>query len=102
MHVGKIYREEQSSVDGVINFTNSSLLAAGYYVRSLNPSAPYVATISESITIFDNETFNQDIYVTMKSGQGGTNLNYYIELEGFPLASDEATVATLKDIKLNA
>jgi len=97
-----IWKDRQTTLLSDVDFTNSSLLAAGYYVRSLNPSAPYVATISESITIFDNETFNQDIYVTMKSGQGGTNLNYYIELEGFPLASDEATVATLKDIKLNA
>jgi hypothetical protein len=93
-----IWKEEQTTLLNDVDFTDSSLLAAGYYVRSLNPSAPYVATISESITIFDNETFNQDIYVTMKSGQGA-NLNYYIELEVIPLDDAGAEYMTLKDMR---
>jgi hypothetical protein len=81
------------------DFSNNQLLGAGYYVRSLNSSAPYVATIAEAQTIFDNEVFNQDIYVTMNTGQTGSKINYYIELEQINLSLDEATVATLKDIR---
>ena len=93
-----IWKTEQATLLNDVDFTAGDLLAAGYYVRSLNPSAPYVATISESITIFDNEIFNQDIYVTMKSGQGA-NLNYYIELEQMNLDHTQNMSATLKAIR---
>jgi hypothetical protein len=53
--------------------------------------------------IFDNEIFNQDIYITQSDVEGATasSCNYYIELEQMDLALDEATVATLKDIRNN-
>jgi len=51
------------------------------------------------IFIFDNEIFNQDIFVTYTTGQGGQKINYYLELEQIRLNVDEATVATLKDIR---
>ena len=47
--------------------------------------------------IFDQEIFNQDIYITCASTDGA--INYYIELEVMDLALDEATVATLKDVR---
>jgi len=93
----KIFKKEQTSIDGVIDFTDGSLLGAAYMTEQDN--APYVPGI---VIIFDTEIFNQDIYVTQKDIDGSHSINYYIELEQFPLASDEATVATLKDIKLNA
>jgi hypothetical protein len=94
-----IWKEEQTALLTDVDFDDNRLLAAGYYVRSLNPSSPYVATISESTTIFDNEIFNQDIFVTYTTGQGGQKINYYLELEQIRLNVDEATVATLKDIR---
>ena len=42
-------------------------------------------------------TFNQDIYITCYSTDN--KINYYIELEQVPLSKDEATVATLKDMR---
>lgn len=81
------------------DFSDNNLLAAGYYVRSLPDAAPYVATIAEAQTIFDNEVVNQDIYVSMNTGQSGSKINYYIELEQMKLNLDEATVATLKDLR---
>ena len=50
--------------------------------------------------IFDNMTFNQDIYVTYKDDEtAGKFINYYIELEQVKLDLNENTVATLKDIR---
>jgi len=48
--------------------------------------------------VFDQEIFNQDIYVTQQCLQSG-DVNYYIELEQVKLNVDESTVATLKDIR---
>ena len=53
--------------------------------------------LTQVVTIFDNMTFNQDIYVTATSTDG--NMNYYVELEQVKLSKDEAAVATLKDMR---
>ena len=50
-------------------------------------------------TVFDNITFNQDIYVTAVELAGGRPTNYHIELEQVKLDLNEQTVATLKDIR---
>ena len=51
------------------DFTMGDMVAAAYYVRSSNPSAPYVATIADDQVVVDNAVFNQDIYISMKTGQ---------------------------------
>lgn len=81
------------------DFTMGDMIAAAYYVRSSNPSAPYVATIAVDHVVFDNTVFNQDIYVSMKTGQTNQKLNYYLELEQIPLSLEEQTVATLQSIR---
>jgi len=93
--VCKIYKTSQSTVDGTIDFSDNRLLGVAYY-KSGN-----IATEENSSTIiFDNEIFNQDIYVTMNDGSGGDlRGNYYIELEQVKLDLSENTVATLKDIR---
>ena len=53
----------------------------------------------EPTIVFDNTTFNQDIFVTLKGHDHTTDVNYYIELEQVKLSLDENTVATLKDIR---
>lgn len=97
-HVVKILKSEPSSVPdsgATIDLSDGDLLA----VAALSGTAfgNYDTTV-----IFDQEVFNQDIFVTHTDNDGSEACNYFIELEAFPLASDEATVATLKDIKLNA
>lgn len=82
-----------ASVNSVIDFSDNTLLAAGHYNKSTSVSGPL-----EDIIIFDNMTFNQDIYITCSSTVD-TSCNYYIELEQVKLALDENTVATLKDIR---
>ena len=92
-----IWKVEQTSLSTtafIVNFSDQTLLGVGHYhdSSSENTSSPFV-------TIFDNEIFNQDIFVTVKGESFTPNMNYYIELEQMPLALDEATVATLKDIR---
>jgi hypothetical protein len=97
MHVVKIYKDEQTTIDAEINFDDSALMGVAIWHKHPSPTYALTATV-----IFDQEIVNQDIYITHKDSDIDESCNYYIELEQFPLASDEATVATLKDIKLNA
>lgn len=92
--VVKIYKTPQTSFDAVIDFSDQRLLAASIYEDTLSSSY-----ITGKTTIFDNEIFNQDIYVTYTSTDGTEPFNYYIELEQVKLDLNENTVATLKDIR---
>jgi len=90
----KIYKVPQTTTDQYVNFSDNTLVAAGFLQTQAGETSPYSQNI-----IFDNEIFNQDIYITLKDQVGGDLCNYYIELEAMDLALDEATVATLKDIR---
>jgi len=93
-HVMKIYKIEQTTIDGTIDFSDNTLLGVGLYLE--NSGAWY----GRSHTIFDQEVFNQDIYIThVDSGSGTRACNYYLELEQVKLDLGENTVATLKDIR---
>ena len=92
--VVKIYSIPQSSVDAFIDFSDNTLLAAGYY----RDDASRVYSQSDTV-VFDNMTFNQDIYITHVDVEVGESINYYIELEKIKLDLSENTVATLKDIR---
>ena len=90
-----IYKIPQTAASTDVDFSNSSLLAAAIYTTSssnlYNP---------EPIIIFDNEIFNQDIFITIKGSTAAqAAMNYYIELEQIKLDLNENTVATLKDIR---
>jgi len=94
--VCKIYKIEQTAVDGVIDFSDQTLVAAAYYASGEGSGLRGFDTT----IIFDNEVFNQDIYITNKDVSGNTEpINYYIELEQVKLDLNENTVATLKDIR---
>jgi len=94
-HITKIYKVAQATVDGAVDFSDNTLLAAAIVNNHTNgysdPSVPVI--------IFDQEIFNQDIYVTHADTQGAVACNYYIELEQVKLDLGENTVATLKDIR---
>jgi len=75
------------------DFTNNSLLGAGY-IETVSGAAEGLSPV----VVFDNEIFNQDIYVT-QSSQGGRACNYYIELEVIPLTDMGAEYSTLRDIR---
>jgi len=83
-----------TAATSTIDFNNQRLLAAGV-VRIGN----LISETHTSITVFDQEVFNQDIYVNCKALDAVVAINYYIELEQFKLDLNENTVATLKDIR---
>jgi len=94
----KIYKIDQTiqgrSVDNVVDFNDNTLLAAGEYHKEQNTAYPLANSV-----IFDNEIFNQDIYITWKDNTADEKINYYLELEQVKLDLSESTVATLKDIR---
>ena len=96
--IGKIYKVQQTTIDGTVDFSDNTLLASGLYILSDNSNQIWNTT---ETVIFDNEIFNQDIYVTHKDvgAIAAASINYYIELEQIKLDLSENTVATLKDIR---
>ena len=94
-HVVKVLKIPQTTTSSEIDFSDNTLLAAGYVN---NDTAGDDNPVQDAV-IFDNEIFNQDIFVTHKIRNGTGNVNYYIELEQVKLSLDENTVATLKDIR---
>jgi hypothetical protein len=92
----KVYKTDQSAnIDGVVNFSDQRLLGVCFY-----QSGNVATEQSSSTIIFDNDVFNQDIYITMFENAANANFaNYYIELEQMSLDLSEQTVATLKDIR---
>jgi hypothetical protein len=95
-HVVKIYSIPQTTVDDKIDFSDNTLLAVSYLQSGPAASS---STVANEVIIFDNMTFNQDIYVTAKTITGSDEANYYIELEQIKLDLNENTVATLQDIR---
>ena len=94
--VYKIYKVPQATNTNEIDLSDNTLLGVAFD----NGQGGTPGRFYESI-IFDDEIFNQDIYITMiaASGGGTTNGNYYIELEQVKLDLNQNTVATLKDIR---
>jgi len=97
-HILKIYKDEQSTVVEEIDFSDNRLLGAAY--TEGNNSANYIG--NPVTVIFDQEIFNQDIYITHFDAKGALACNYYLELEVMKLDESQAMVATLKDIRNNS
>ena len=92
--VVKIYKIAQTSVDGTVDFSDNTLLGTGILIASDNANYQF-----NNDVIFDQEIFNQDIYITHADISTGEACNYYLELEQVKLNLGENTVATLKDIR---
>jgi hypothetical protein len=96
-HTCKISKVELTTIDNNIDFNDQRLLGAGV---ASNSSSVHLYGIP-STTFFDQEVFNQDIFVSHHDNDGDRALNYYIELEQVKLDLGQNTVATLKDIRNN-
>jgi len=76
-HVMKIYREEQTSIDAIVNFTDDELMGVATYTED-----PGVKDMSGyGFIIFDNTLFSRNIFITNKELHNNLPGNYYIELE---------------------
>jgi hypothetical protein len=97
-HIVQVWKTKQTTVPTAapapIDFSDNKLLAAAVFVANDDPQYAYSNPI-----IFDQEVFNQDIYVTHTDTNGTDPVNYYLELEQVKLDLNENTVATLKDIR---
>jgi len=77
------------------NFTDSDILGIAFYG---NPSS--TAYPIQQVIIFDNEVFNQDIFIGSQDvGGASEKMNYYLELEVIPLDDAGAEYTTLKDMR---
>ena len=94
-HVVKLFTVPQTTVDNLIDFSDQTLLGVGL---ATNAATGYGSFYNERI-IFDNMTFNQDIFIAHHENHSSEAVNYYIELEQITLDLNENTVATLKDIR---
>ena len=93
----KVYTVKQNSATTDIDFSDNTLLAAAIVIQDDSHE-----NWSEPVVIFDNMTFNQDIYVTNKCHDKSGPVNYYIELEAMQLDLLEQSVATLQSIRSSA
>ena len=87
----QVFSEKPTAASGIINFDNPLLLACAFHENNSSQTVYGGTNI-----IFDNKIINQDIYVTLSTDD---DLNYYLELDQVKLSKDEATVATLKDMR---
>tara|TARA_Y100001937_G_C6862916_1_gene217131 strand:+ start:59 stop:499 length:441 start_codon:yes stop_codon:yes gene_type:complete len=95
--VMQVFTEDPGTIptsSATVNFENPLLLAVAYFHQKDN-----TAYDSSHYAVFDHVKFNQDIYVSLTDNHGSDTCNYYIELEQVKLTTDEATVATLKDMR---
>ena len=92
-NIVQIYSVPQTTTATAVDFSDQTLLAVAFLKHGSTNT-----TYDTEIILFDNTTFNQDIYVTHVNANGN-DLNYYIELEQIKLDISENTVATLKDIR---
>jgi len=94
----QIFKIEQTAVPSEIDMQDNTLLAAATIQQSISTQGGFIDAV-----VFDNEIFNQDIYIVHdeKSAGAGAAINYYMELEQRKLDLSESTVATLKNIRNN-
>jgi len=93
--VAKIFLTDQTGTIGpTVDFNDTDLLAVAYLQDEGNASRSF------EYIIFDIETFNQDIFITIADAAGATTeCNFYIELEQFPIDINSSTYHTLKNIR---
>ena len=77
-----------------VDMTDPTLIAAAFYQDGAT-----IDNTQNRTLIVDTMVFNQDIFVTHSDVGGNVDMNYLIELEVMKLDLNEATVATLKDMR---
>ena len=95
--VVKIFKITQTAgATTTIDFADGNLLAVAYRETYSAATSNEPATI-----IFDEEVFNQDIFITHEDANNAGGCNYMLKLEVMSLTDNAAAVSTLRDIRLN-
>ena len=95
-YVAKITKVPDPNIGATISFTDADLLGIVYYKGKVSANEP----ANTDTIIFDNEKFNQDIFINITDAKAGTTpVNYYIELEAMSLSDIETTQLTLQSIR---
>jgi len=92
--ITKIYKILQTAIDGLVDFSDLTLLGVNYYTDGSTSDRTGRDTV-----IFDNEIINQDIYITHSEITTSQAINYYLELEQVSLTEDQALVAIVKNLR---
>ena len=80
----------------MMNFDSPTLLAAAFFSQASGADT----NPEDTTVVIDSKKINQDIYIAYYNvGANDVPINYYIELESMKLDLNEATVATLKDMR---
>ena len=74
-------------------FTEAIIAIAAYI-----ENAASIGDLQPTVVVIDNKIINQDIFI-QHTAQSGNACNFYLELEQVKLDLNEATVATLKDMR---
>jgi len=90
----KIYKQKQSTINNNIDFTDTNLLAVAIWHKQDNSAYALIMDV-----IFDNQVFNQDIFLTHQETDNAYASNYYLELEVVPLDEKGAEYTTVKDLR---
>ena len=95
-YIAQIFLTSQvGSIGNSVDFSDSDLLGVVFLNGNTNPAYP-----SNELIIFDKETFNQDIFISITDASGSTvPCNFYIELEQFKIDLNTSTYHTLKNIR---
>jgi len=92
----KIYSKDQiGSIDAPVDFSEGDLLAVAVY----NANGQAFNYPTSQHVIFDNEVFNQDIFIYAYDTVATAPCNYYIELETVALTDTQSTQLTLKNLR---
>jgi hypothetical protein len=89
----QVFSIRQTAVGSIVDFSGQTLLGASIFNQSSDSFNSF-----ESV-IFDNVTFNQDIFITLQDTQNADGGNYYLELEQYELDDHEATATILKNFR---
>ena len=94
--IGQIFKTDQTgNITTTVDFSDKDLLAMAFYQDGAT-----IDNTQNMTVIFDNEKFNQDIFVNITDASGSTVPgNYYIELEAMSLSDLESTMLTLQSIR---
>jgi hypothetical protein len=90
----KLFSVDPGTPSGAIDLDSPTLLAVCFYEQSSSSSY-----FGDQVIIVDSKKINQDIWLTHDEASDDHDVNFYIELETFRLNENEATVATLKDMR---